>query len=152
AYAAGNPNVAGRGAVYGLPGIAVDGNDLRAIHAAAAEAVQRARAGHGPTLIECLTYRTRPHAEGMGDYTYRSREEVEQWRARGPLQRLRSELLAVGIREPDLAAVEAEVESEGAQGWSSAESGPWPEPAEAATHVVDDRPHPVPAPAASAGF
>src|SRR6516162_7075824 len=69
-YAAGNPDVAGRAACYGMPGLAVDGNDLRAVHAAAAEAVRRARAGEGPTLLECSTYRTRSHAEGMGDFTY----------------------------------------------------------------------------------
>src|SRR5690349_3425888 len=60
-YAAGNPSVASRAACYGLPGYEVDGNDVAAVHAAAAEAVRRARAGDGPTLIECQTYRTRPH-------------------------------------------------------------------------------------------
>src|SRR5438445_10714961 len=64
-YAAGNPSVASRGAAYGLPGIEVDGNDVLAVHHAAGEAVQRARAGDGPTLLECQTYRTRPHSEGM---------------------------------------------------------------------------------------
>ena len=49
---------------------------------------QRARAGGGPTLLECKTYRTRPHAEGMGDFTYRTREEVEEWKTRCPIQRL----------------------------------------------------------------
>src|SRR5262249_40938980 len=69
--AAGNPRVAPRGAAYGLPGVEVDGNDVRAVHDAAAEAVRRARGGGGATLIECKTYRTRPHAEGMDDFTYR---------------------------------------------------------------------------------
>src|SRR5881409_1770574 len=64
--AAGNPSVAPRGAAYGLPGYEVDGNDVEAVHAVAGEAVRRARAGEGPTLLECQTYRTRPHAEGMG--------------------------------------------------------------------------------------
>src|SRR4051812_45034699 len=73
-YAAGNPNVAGRGPAYGMPGIEVDGNDVGSVAKVAAEAVQRARSGAGPTLIECKTYRTRPHSEGMGDYTYRTRE------------------------------------------------------------------------------
>src|SRR3954451_1211666 len=63
AYAAGNPDVASRGANYGMPGVAVDGNDVLAVQAAAGEAVRRARAGGGPTLLECRTYRTRPHAE-----------------------------------------------------------------------------------------
>src|SRR5438874_677938 len=65
AYAAGNPDVASRGAVYGMPGVAVDGNDIHAVREAAGEAVRRARTGGGPTLLECRTYRTRPHAEGM---------------------------------------------------------------------------------------
>src|SRR5215468_4707880 len=62
-YAAGNPGVASRAASYGLPGVDLDGNDVLAIHAAAGEAVQRARKGEGPTLLECRTYRTRAHAE-----------------------------------------------------------------------------------------
>jgi 2-oxoisovalerate dehydrogenase E1 component len=150
AYAAAAPNVADRGALYGMPGIAVDGNDLRAVHAAAGQAVERARAGGGPTLLECKTYRTRPHAEGMGDYTYRTREEVESWRTRCPLVRLRGELLAGGVREEDIAAVEAEIDAEVAKGWTAAEAGPWPAAADAGTHVVDDRPRPTPAPAATA--
>src|SRR5690349_13325317 len=74
-YASGNPSVASRAEGYGLPGIEVDGNDIVAVWEAAHEAVGRARSGGGATLIECKTYRTRPHAEGMGDYTYRSRED-----------------------------------------------------------------------------
>src|SRR6201993_5129216 len=66
-YAAGNPSVAMRGASYGMPGIEVDGNDVDSVYRLAGEAVQRARSGGGPTLLECKTYRTRPHAEGMGD-------------------------------------------------------------------------------------
>ena len=80
-YAAGNPGVAARAAAYGMPGVEVDGNDVLAVYEAAGEAVDRARAsGEGPTLLECKTYRTRPHAEGMGDFTYRTREEVEAWK------------------------------------------------------------------------
>src|SRR5713101_2644798 len=60
---AGNPDVAQRGASYGLPGIEVDGNDVEAVHEIAGEAVRRARAGLGATLLECKTYRTRAHAE-----------------------------------------------------------------------------------------
>src|SRR5271155_3118810 len=92
-YSAGNPSVASRGASYGLPGLEVDGNDVLAVHQAAGEAVRRARAGGGPTLLECKTYRTRPHSEGMGDFTYRTREEVEAWKPRCPIVRLRAYLV-----------------------------------------------------------
>jgi 2-oxoisovalerate dehydrogenase E1 component len=80
--ASGNPHVANRGAAYGLPGVEVDGNDVLAVYEVAREAVQRARTGGGATLIECLTYRVRSHAEGMSDFTYRTREEVEDWKRR----------------------------------------------------------------------
>ena len=60
-----------------------------AVSRAAGEAVCRARAGGGPTLLECKTYRTRPHSEGMGDYTYRTRDEVADWRERCPIKRHR---------------------------------------------------------------
>src|SRR4029453_14335472 len=93
AYAAGHAGVAARGADYGMPGIAVDGHDVLAVHAAAGEAVRRARNGGGPTLMECKTYRTRPHAEGMGDFTYRTRDEVDAWKNRCPIRRLRDRLL-----------------------------------------------------------
>ncbi|MFM8474696.1 MAG: thiamine pyrophosphate-dependent dehydrogenase E1 component subunit alpha, partial [Planctomycetaceae bacterium] len=88
-YASGNPSVGSRGAAYGIPGIEADGNDVLAIAEIAAAAVARARAGEGPTLIECRTYRTRAHSEGMGDFTYRTREEVELWKTRCPILRLR---------------------------------------------------------------
>src|SRR5713226_1161532 len=92
-YAAGNPSVATRGAAYGLPGVELDGNDVLAIHQAAGEAVRRARAGGGPSLLECKTYRTRPHAEGMGDFSYRTREEVDHWKTRCPIKQLRQRLM-----------------------------------------------------------
>ncbi|MBX9582702.1 MAG: thiamine pyrophosphate-dependent dehydrogenase E1 component subunit alpha, partial [Gemmataceae bacterium] len=126
--AAGNPSVAARGAAYGLPGVEVDGNDVLAVRAAAGEAVHRARAGDGPTLIECKTYRTRPHAEGMGDFTYRTREEVEEWKGRCPILRLRTSF-------PDEAArIDAEVQREVEEAQRAAEAAPWPDPATAAAH------------------
>src|SRR4051812_29867120 len=91
-YSSANPDVASRGAVYKMPGVLVDGNDVEAVRDAAGEAVRRARSGEGPSLLECRTYRTRPHAEGMGDYTYRTREQVAEWRERCPIGRLRTRL------------------------------------------------------------
>jgi len=89
-YASGNPGVGSRGAAYGIPGIEVDGNDVLGICEVAAAAIAGARRGDGPTLIECRTYRTRAHSEGMGDFTYRTREEVELWKTRCPILRLRT--------------------------------------------------------------
>ncbi len=136
AYAAGNPSVASRGEVYGIPGIELDGNDVVAIHAAAGVAIVRAKAGGGPTLFECKTYRTRPHAEGMGDYTYRTRDEVEAWKLKCPIESLRGVIAARGFATTaSLEAIAAEVQREIDTAQQAAEASPWPDPATAATHV-----------------
>ncbi|HEY7311565.1 MAG TPA: dehydrogenase E1 component subunit alpha/beta [Gemmataceae bacterium] len=137
AYAAGNPSVASRAASYGLPGVEVDGNDVEAIYEAAGEAVRRARSGGGATLIECKTYRTRPHAEGMGDFTYRTREEVEEWKTRCPIRRLREN---GNGQAGKFDAVDAEVARVVAEAHEFAEKSPWPDPQTAVTHVYDEAP------------
>ncbi len=134
-YAAGNTDVAGRAVFYGMPGVQLDGNDMLAIHEAAGEAIRRAREGGGPTLLECKTYRTRPHAEGMGDYGYRTREDVEEWKTRCPILRLRSHLLAEDTQEAELEAIDAEIQSVVDDAQRFAESSPWPDPATATKHV-----------------
>ena len=139
--AAGNPSVAGRGAAYGMPGVEVDGNDVLAVRAAAGEAVRRARAGDGPTLLECKTYRTRPHAEGMGDYTYRTREEVDAWKARCPIRAL----AACGFASDDTDAIESEVQTEVEKAHAAAEAAAWPDAATAGTHVFAE-PRRIPEP------
>ncbi|MBW2435952.1 MAG: pyruvate dehydrogenase (acetyl-transferring) E1 component subunit alpha [Deltaproteobacteria bacterium] len=78
---------------YGMPGIQVDGNDILAVYAAAQEAVQRARSGDGPTLIECVTYRLMMHTTADDPKRYRADEEVEQWIQRDPLPRFEKYLL-----------------------------------------------------------
>ncbi|KAB2668021.1 MAG: dehydrogenase, partial [Verrucomicrobia bacterium] len=136
ACSAGNPGVANRAASYGLPGAEVDGNDVLAVRRVAGEAVERARAGGGPTLLECKTYRTRPHSEGMGDFTYRTREEVEAWKARCPILRLREKLLGEGIVDDDaLGAIDREIAGLAEAAHAFAEGSPWPDPATAGTHV-----------------
>jgi 2-oxoisovalerate dehydrogenase E1 component len=149
AYAAANPSVAARGAAYGLPAIEVDGNDVQAVYWAAGEAARRARQGGGPTLIECKTYRTRPHAEGMGDFSYRTREEVADWKTRCPIARLRHALLGsdpgelgehggngdTRAVEAELNAIDEEIKRTVTDAQEFAENSPWPEPATAATHV-----------------
>jgi pyruvate dehydrogenase E1 component alpha subunit len=82
---------------YGLPGIQVDGNDILAVYAAAQEAVQRARTGGGPTLIECVTYRLAMHTTADDPTRYRSDEEVEEWSQRDPLPRFQKYLLDKGL-------------------------------------------------------
>ncbi len=135
-YSSGIPDVGRRAANYGLPGFEVDGNDVLAVTEIAREAVNRARAGEGATLIECKTYRTRPHAEGMGDFTYRTREEVEQWKQRCPIERLKKCMIAeFDIAESQLQAIESEVATCVAEARSFAESSPLPDAGSAATHI-----------------
>ena len=132
---AGNPAWPHRGAAYGLPGVEVDGNDVLAVAQAAGEAVRRARSGGGPTLLECKTYRTRPHAEGMGDFTYRTREEVEQWKARCPIARLKARLLDEGsIKQTELEAIDRELAAQVEEAHRFAGTAPGP-PAASATHM-----------------
>jgi 2-oxoisovalerate dehydrogenase E1 component len=135
-YSAANPTVGSRAEAYGLPGLTIDGNDVAAVSEAAAEAVQRARSGGGPTLIECKTYRTRPHAEGMGDYTYRTRDEVEEWKTRCPIDRLRRTILENELAdESELKAIDDEVEAQAVDALAFADQNAYPAPATATDHV-----------------
>ncbi|MFM7250604.1 MAG: thiamine pyrophosphate-dependent enzyme [Planctomycetaceae bacterium] len=154
AYASATPDVGRRAASYGLPGLELDGNDLVHVDAAAREAVARARAGGGPTLLECRTYRTRAHAEGMGDFTYRTREEVEAWKERCPIRRLRARLAGLGVEAAVLDGIDAAVAGEVAAAIAAAEASP---PPEASTAIDDvyavaepDGPAPSPVPDAAA--
>jgi 2-oxoisovalerate dehydrogenase E1 component len=133
---AGNPELSARGIAYGIPSPAVDGNDVLQVHAVAGEAVRRARAGEGPTLLACTTYRTRPHSEGMRDGGYRTREEVEAWRGRDPIKRLREQLLNAKIIDSDaLDTVDREVQVLVEEGLEWAKASPWPDPATVMEHV-----------------
>ncbi len=132
-----NTDVASRAAAYGLPGVAVDGNDVVAIYRAAGEAVQRARAGQGPTLLECRTYRTRAHSEGMRDTGYRTRDEVDAWKARDPIELARKLILAEGLALPEqLEALDAEVTALTEEAHEFARNSPWPDPATVAEHLL----------------
>jgi 2-oxoisovalerate dehydrogenase E1 component len=134
--AAGNADLAARAAAYGMPGIAVDGNDALAVYQAAGEAVTRARAGGGPTLIECRTYRTRAHAEGMRDAGYRTPEEIATWKERDPIKLFRAKMLADGsASEAELAALDAEIKALAEEAGKFAEASPMPDPATVSAHV-----------------
>ena len=98
---------------YGMPGIQVDGNDILAVYAAAREAVDRARSGGGPTLIECVTYRMAVHTTADDPKRYRTEEEVEQWKKRDPLTRFQKYLIDKGvISEDKIAGLDSEVAQE----------------------------------------
>lgn len=110
-YAVKLPTLADRAQAYGIPGVSVDGNDLFAVLDAAEEAVRRARAGEGPTLLECRTYRWSGHFVGDPG-VYRSQDELNAWKARDPMIRVREWLLAHGAAESELDAVQKRVEDE----------------------------------------
>jgi pyruvate dehydrogenase E1 component alpha subunit len=105
--------LAQKAVAYGMPGIQVDGNDILAVYAAAAEAVNRARAGDGPTLIECVTYRVTMHTTADDPKKYRSEEEVEVWNKRDPLSRYEKYLMDKNLlTEKKREAFEADIASE----------------------------------------
>ncbi|WP_104083648.1 thiamine pyrophosphate-dependent dehydrogenase E1 component subunit alpha [Cryobacterium sp. Y11] len=97
---------------YGIPGVTVDGNDIQAVYEATQEAVDRARAGGGPTFIEAKTYRWRGHSKSDKNL-YRTREEIEEWRLRDPIPKFEDVVLAAGtLTEDDLEAIRNNVRTE----------------------------------------
>jgi pyruvate dehydrogenase E1 component alpha subunit len=94
---------------FGFPGVRVDGNDLLAVHAVTAAALRRARAGEGPTLIEAYTYRMGPHTTSDDPTRYRSAAELEEWKRRDPILRVRRLLER---EDPDAASYLAQVDAE----------------------------------------
>jgi len=104
-------NIADRAVGYGIPGEVVDGNDVLAVYDAAERAIARARAGEGPTLIECKTYRHGGHFNG-DPAVYRPKEEVEAWLKKDPIPRFRTVLLEQGVcTEEELTAIEQQAEA-----------------------------------------
>ena len=131
-YSTRNSDIWTKAASYGMPGVCVDGNDVAAVWQAAGEAIVRARSGGGPTLIECKTYRTRAHAEGMRDGGYRSTEEVEKWKARDPIKQL-----AAGTpqKQAEFAVIEADVRALVEEAVAFAKASPYPDGTTATEHI-----------------
>jgi len=130
--------IAERAAAYGIPGVIVDGNDVIAVYGAARAAVERARSGGGPTLLECRTYRVVGHSRGDAS-TYRSKEEVEAWKQKDPIQRLKGFLIANQIAAAaDLAVIDGEVEKEIEAAVVFAQASPPPRPEDALLHVYGE--------------
>jgi acetoin:2,6-dichlorophenolindophenol oxidoreductase subunit alpha len=127
--------IARRADGYGMPGVAVDGNDTLAVLAAAREAVARARAGEGPTLLELKTYRWGGHFQG-DPCRYRTRDEEQEWKQRDPVPRLRAAALEAGaLSEAELDSIDADAEKEIREAIELALASPDPAPESALQHV-----------------
>jgi len=114
---------------YGMPGKTVDGNDVLEVHEAVQEAVERARRGGGPSLIECKTYRLRPHCERYQET--RPQEELEYWWGRCPLKTFKEHLFKKNILgEEGARNIEEEVKEAVEQAVKFAEESPYPQPEE----------------------
>ena len=132
-------NVADRAAAYGIPGSVVDGQDAVAVYEAAGDAVRRARAGAGPTLIEAKTYRYMGHAGGLGAIDEDRREERERWMKRDPLLIHRERLLAGGtITEDRASEIDAEVRAEVDDAVAFARQSPFPDGDELFHHLYTE--------------
>jgi pyruvate dehydrogenase E1 component alpha subunit len=131
-------NIADRAASYGIPGVIVDGMDVLKVNQAVQEAVDRARRGDGPTLIEAKTYRYKGHSRGDPG-KYRSEQELEDWQARDPVPRFREYLLGEGIEQATLESIEDQIEEAVKEAVEYAMAAPEPDPSETYTHVYAER-------------
>jgi pyruvate dehydrogenase E1 component alpha subunit len=129
--------IAQKALAYGLPGIQVDGNDVLAVYAAAREAVARARAGEGPTLIECVTYRLGVHTTADDPTKYRAEEEVKMWEQKDPLTRFTAYMRQKGLLEDGL---EERVDEEISLAVRRFEATPPPDPLTMFDHVYAELP------------
>lgn len=128
-------DVADRAAAYGIPGVAVDGNDILAVYSAAHEAVVRARKGEGPTLVECKTYRRKGHSR-IDPAKYRPQEEVDVWLRKDPIERLKKRLLETGVMtKTEIQGIEEAVLDEIKEAVEYAMDSPYPDPEEALEDV-----------------
>jgi TPP-dependent pyruvate/acetoin dehydrogenase alpha subunit len=129
-------DVAARAAGYGIPGVVVDGNDIFAVYQAASRAVERARAGGGPTLIECKTYRWRAHTERKGQPDPRDQDEVEVWKRKDPIVQLERRLRDQGdLDDAGLRDIDREVMGAIERAVAFADASPFPTPEQATDDV-----------------
>ena len=132
-------SIADRAKGYGFSGISVDGNDPLEVYAAMSKAVEKARSGEGPTLIEAVTYRLVPHSSDDDDRSYRSREEVEEAKKKDPVLAFSRYLKATGVMseesETEIAGMIAKDVDEATE---YAENAPYPIPEDTLKHVYGD--------------
>jgi pyruvate dehydrogenase E1 component alpha subunit len=132
------PNVSDRASAYAMPGIALDGNDLPVVVAAAAPAIDLARRGGGPSLLECKTYRLRGHSKSDRNL-YRTKDEIEAWRDKDAIRRLERELVDHGrFAEDQLLAIEKAAQKTIDDALEFAKTSPDPNPAELTRDVYAD--------------
>jgi acetoin:2,6-dichlorophenolindophenol oxidoreductase subunit alpha len=125
-------NIADRAVAYAMPGIVVDGMDVTAVYQAVSEAVARARKGSGPTLIECKTYRFEGHEIGDPQYNYRTKQEVDQWKAKCPIRHLRQRLIESRVlAEKELDEIDQDVKQQLESAVKFARESPDPDPQDA---------------------
>ena len=127
-------NISDRAAAYGIPGVKVDGNDVIAVYTKMMEAVNRARKGEGPTLLDCITYRFFGHFTGDPGkgITYRSQEEMDEWLKRCPIKRFGERLIKEKkMTEKTEKAIEATVDASIEKAVQFAKESPLPQPEEA---------------------
>ena len=130
--------IAERGRAYGIPGVTIDGNDVLAVYQATRQAAERARAGQGPTLIECITYRQCGHSRS-DPRTYRAREEEAAWKLRDPLDTYRAWLTNTqGASDGEFESIQSDVSAVIDEAIEFAESSPLPDPADIYTDVFKD--------------
>lgn len=129
-------DIAERAKAYGMPGVIVDGNDLLEVYRAAKEATERARRGEGPTLIEAKTYRYRPHSSADDDRAYRTKEEIDEWKQKDPIQRFERYLEEQGLLSKDEEQqFRARAKQMVDEAQAYAEAAPMPDPATIYKHV-----------------
>ena len=129
-------SVAERAAAYGMPGISVDGGDPLAVYAVVRQAVERARRGEGPTLIEARVYRFTAHSSDDDDRSYRPAEELKEQRQHDPNKRFRETLLESGVLSQDTAAaIDQRVRAAIDDATEFAEQAPYPDPADLLQNV-----------------
>lgn len=132
-------NLIDRAKAYAMPAIQVDGQDVDAVEAAVAQAVDRARAGGGPTFVETITYRYADHAVNMGRILLDRGTELDEWRLRDPIDLYRAKLIGQGVGADRLDAIEAEVSDEVADALQFARDSDYPTQEEAFDDVFVER-------------
>ncbi len=130
-------NILATANVAGAAGTRLDGNDVEAVYTAALEAVERARSGAGPTLLECRTYRWRGHVGPSWDMDVgvKRKDELKEWLPKDPLARTRSRLLEAGIADAEFQEIERAAATEVKEAVVFARESPYPDEGEMTKHV-----------------